>query len=178
MQRGQTSPLRSNGEGDRPAPAGWWRGPAAAPQDRRSCDQGMAPPPLGFAAERVGCGNDCFPAHCGTLEHQVISTKVFTRDTMFGPLLAADPSFRGRWEAFVAEWADEGDLPLYLALGSLAEHLLERLARGDTEGFDRIFTVVEQWHTQGDTYVSEAASRAAGVVAEPTRRKAKGLSAA
>ena len=81
-----------------------------------------------------------------------------TRAKMFEPMLAADPSFRPRWEEFVSEWADERERPLYLALGSLAEHLLERLGRGDTEGFDRIFAVVERWHTEGDCYVSEAAS--------------------
>jgi hypothetical protein len=77
---------------------------------------------------------------------------------MFAPLLAADPTFRRRWEEFQAEWPNEAEPPLYLALGSLAEHLLERLGRGDTEGFDRVFDVVERWHTQGDAYVSEAAS--------------------
>jgi hypothetical protein len=77
---------------------------------------------------------------------------------MFEPMLAADPSFALRWAAFEAEWADEAQPPLYLALSSLAEHILERLARGKTEGFDRIFAVVERWHIEGDSYVSEAAS--------------------
>lgn len=80
------------------------------------------------------------------------------RDTMFDPLLAADPSFQPRWNEFLADWGDETDLPLYLALSSLAEHLLKRLRGKDTEGFDRIFAVVERWHTEGDAYVREAAS--------------------
>ena len=84
---------------------------------------------------------------------------------MFEPLLVADPSFKLRWDEFKlrwdefkTEWADEPEPPLYLALGSLAEHLLERLGRGDTGGFDGIFAVVERWHTEGDAYVREAAS--------------------
>jgi hypothetical protein len=81
-----------------------------------------------------------------------------TRATMFEPLLVADPSFQPRWMEFLAEWDDEPDPPLYLALGSLAEHLLGRLKARNTEGFDRIFAVVERWHTEGDAYVSEAAS--------------------
>jgi hypothetical protein len=83
---------------------------------------------------------------------------LITRETMFEPLLAADPSFRPRWLEFLHEWDGEPDLPLYLALGSLAAHLLQRLKNKDTEGFDRIFAVVEDWHTAGDAYVSEAAT--------------------
>jgi len=77
---------------------------------------------------------------------------------MFEPLLVADPSFQPRWTEFTTEWSDEPDLPLYLALGSLAEHILARLKVADTGGFEDIFAVVERWHTEGDAYVSEAAS--------------------
>ena len=87
-----------------------------------------------------------------------MSVPLITRETMFEPLLVADPSFKLRWDEFKTEWADEPEPPLYLALGSLAEHLLERLGRGDTGGFDGIFAVVERWHTEGDAYVREAAS--------------------
>lgn len=81
-----------------------------------------------------------------------------SRETMFEPLIIADPSFEPRWTKFVAEWEDEPELPIYLALSSLARHLLGRLANADTVGFDRIFAVVERWHTNGDAYVREAAS--------------------
>lgn len=77
---------------------------------------------------------------------------------MFEPLLVADPSFQPRWLEFMSEWNDEPEPPLYLALGWFAEHLLRRLEGNDTEGFERIFAVVERWHTEGDTYVCEAAS--------------------
>lgn len=83
---------------------------------------------------------------------------MITGATMFEPLLAADPSFQSNWTEFLAEWGDERDPPIYLALSSLAEHLLRRLKVNDTEGFDRIFAVVELWHTEGDAYVREAAS--------------------
>jgi hypothetical protein len=81
-----------------------------------------------------------------------------TRDKMFEPLLMADPSFRSRWTDFMAEWGDEADPPLYLALSSLAEHVLKHLEARRTDKFDAIFAVVERWHTEGDAYVSEAAS--------------------
>lgn len=83
---------------------------------------------------------------------------VLTRENMFEPLLAADPSFQSHWAEFLAEWDDEPDLPLYLALGSLAEHVLGRLKDNDTKNFEDIFAVVERWHIEGDGYVTEAAS--------------------
>ncbi|MDR6955263.1 hypothetical protein J2X65_004642 [Ancylobacter sp. 3268] len=83
---------------------------------------------------------------------------LITRSVMFEPLLAADPSFRPRWNEFIAEWEEEGDFPLYLALHSLAEHILERHKDGDTVRFSDIFAVVECWHTEGDDYVKEAAT--------------------
>jgi hypothetical protein len=83
---------------------------------------------------------------------------LITREKMFDRLLAADPSFQPRWAAFLREWEDAPPPPIYLALGSLAEHLLHRLRDDDTQGFDLVFAVVEEWHTKGDAYVSEAAT--------------------
>ena len=68
-----------------------------------------------------------------------MSAPMIQREAMFEPMLAADPSFQPRWTEFLADWCDGPDLPLYLALSSLAEHLLERLRDSNTEGFDRIF---------------------------------------
>lgn len=83
---------------------------------------------------------------------------LLTRANMFEPLLEADPSFQPRWAAFLAEWHDDADPPLYIALSSLAEHVLDRLKNKDTQNFDDIFAVVERWHLEGDNYVAEAAS--------------------
>jgi hypothetical protein len=81
-----------------------------------------------------------------------------TRQTMFEPLLEADPSFRVRWDEFLADWGDEPDPPLYLALSSLARHVLAILEAGDTQRASAILTVVERWHVDGDAYVQEAAT--------------------
>lgn len=81
-----------------------------------------------------------------------------TRENMFEPLLAADPSFHSRWTEFTTIWGNEPNPPLNLALGSLAEHLLERLAAQDVERFGGIFAVVERWQTDGDAHVREAAT--------------------
>jgi hypothetical protein len=83
---------------------------------------------------------------------------LITKDEMMVPLLEACPSFQSTWDKFVDKWKDDPvGLPLYLALGDLASHLIEMLARGDTAGFPQIFAVVEDWHTGGDAYVKEAA---------------------
>ena len=81
-----------------------------------------------------------------------------TRSTMFEPLLDADPTFKRRWEAFLCEWGNEPEPPLYLALASLASHMAEHLKAGRTSPLDRTFEVVERWHVEGDAYVSEAAT--------------------
>ncbi|MEG3148345.1 hypothetical protein U1769_00505 [Sphingomonas sp. ZT3P38] len=87
-----------------------------------------------------------------------MTTSTITASNMFTPLLSADRFFRLRWEEFEAEWGSETDPPYYLALSSLAEHLIERLGAGETGSFGAVFKVVEQWHIRGDTYVAEAAS--------------------
>lgn len=80
------------------------------------------------------------------------------RSNMFEPLLEADPSFRGVWEAFQEEYQSEGELPLYLALTEFARHLIQKLETDNTHQFDAVFDVVERWHINGDRYVQEAAT--------------------
>lgn len=80
------------------------------------------------------------------------------RSQMFAPLLEVDPSFEQRWRDFLGDYADEPELRLYIALGELADHLIQCLRRGDIDSFPGIFQTVERWHTEGDEYVSEAAS--------------------
>ncbi|MBH0239022.1 DUF7674 family protein [Methylobrevis albus] len=81
-----------------------------------------------------------------------------TRDHMIETLLVADPSFHPHWTEFLAEWVDEPEPPIYVALGSLARHILECLEAGSSERLDAIFAVVERWHVDGDHFVREAAT--------------------
>jgi hypothetical protein len=84
---------------------------------------------------------------------------MINKDQMMSPLLDACPSFRPFWDAFVDEWKKEKEgLPLYLALSDFAKHLIEMLEKSETETFPQIFKVIEQWHTEGDPYVQEAAT--------------------
>jgi hypothetical protein len=83
---------------------------------------------------------------------------IITRAAMFEPLLLADPSFRAQHDAFVADWAEEPELPSYLLLADYARHLAAKLEAGETSCFAGIFDVVEAWHINGDPYVREAAT--------------------
>lgn len=77
---------------------------------------------------------------------------------MMDVLLAASPTFAETWEAFRREWADEADLPLYLALSEFARHVISFLEATEDEQLCCIFEVVERLHTEGDHYVREAAT--------------------
>lgn len=84
---------------------------------------------------------------------------MISREQMFEPLLLALPSFQVRWDEFLGEWSGEaGDPPLYLALSSLARHLVDLLAQGQDAQLRAAFEVVEHWHVAGDAYVKEAAT--------------------
>ncbi|MDQ3143927.1 MAG: hypothetical protein M3Q57_03495 [Pseudomonadota bacterium] len=89
------------------------------------------------------------------------------RDHMIEPMLVACPSFEPRWHEFLDEWVgnpilfedgSDGELPMYLALGDLANHLIEKLESGETKDFPTIFGVVEDWNVHGEHYVAEAAT--------------------
>jgi hypothetical protein len=83
---------------------------------------------------------------------------MLAKDDMMPVLLAACPSFAPLWQEFRAEWHGEDDLPLYVALGDLARHLIGLVERGEMDELPAVFRVVERWHREGDEYVREAAT--------------------
>ena len=83
---------------------------------------------------------------------------MISKEQMMDAVLDACPSFRPQWEAFLSEWSDEEELPLYLALADLARHLIQQLESGDNSSFQAVFGIVERWHIEGDAYVREAAT--------------------
>jgi hypothetical protein len=83
---------------------------------------------------------------------------VITKNDMMDSMLLVCPSFRPVWDDFLTEWSTEEDKPLYLALASLARHLVELLACRQEPELSRAFVVVEHWHVEGDAYVREAAT--------------------
>jgi hypothetical protein len=82
---------------------------------------------------------------------------VITREQVMLLLLAACPSFRRRWESYVADGAYEEGL-LYVDLGIFADHLVDLLKRGETSEFEAVFEVVERLHVEGHPDVKEAAT--------------------
>jgi hypothetical protein len=86
------------------------------------------------------------------------NARPFISQRQMGPLLLeACPSFEPQWKEFLAEWAEEGGLPMYLLFGDFARHLSGLLLRGDDQCLRRVFDVVERFIVEGDAYVSEAA---------------------
>ena len=88
---------------------------------------------------------------------------MITRDDMFDLLIAACPDFRPAWEGFLSDWSEEPEtaeegLPLYLALGEFARHVLRQLDVRDAAGLRRVFDAIERLHLEGDAYVREAAT--------------------
>jgi hypothetical protein len=83
---------------------------------------------------------------------------LITAESMFEPLLLADPSFTSTWREFVEEYGEEPPLPRYQALADLARHLIGKVEANDTARFGAVFDVVERWFLEGDDYVREAAT--------------------
>jgi hypothetical protein len=80
------------------------------------------------------------------------------RKFQMGPMLVeACPSFELEWKQFLAEWAHEPDIPVYLALSDFARHLSGLLIEGNDPALTRVFNVVERFIVEGEAYVSEAA---------------------
>ena len=72
-------------------------------------------------------------------------------------LLAACPSFQVSWAAHRAGWGDDEPL-LYIDLAAFARHLVNLMRQEQVSELPAVFAVVERLHTEGDSYVQEAAT--------------------
>jgi hypothetical protein len=64
------------------------------------------------------------------------------------------PSFRPTWEEFLDDWEEEANnLPVTIAMGYFAGHLVHLLERSQTSTFPQIFLTVEQYLTESDHHV-------------------------
>jgi hypothetical protein len=70
-------------------------------------------------------------------------------------LLAACPSFQEAWERDLD--AEDKELP-YVCLGAFANHLLKLHQENKQEEFPAVAKIIERLHTDGDSYVREAAT--------------------
>jgi len=94
--------------------------------------------------------------NAGTLGRR--ENRMIGKSEMMQPLLQACPSFQSEWDAFLDDWSEETEKPLYLALDQLARHLISMLLANDVSSLTRVFEVVERWHVEGDEFVREAAT--------------------
>lgn len=72
-------------------------------------------------------------------------------------LVDACPSFKEKWDAYVAGPDYDEDL-LYISIGEFSQHIVELMGRGEKSEFADIFKAVEKCHLEGDSYVKEAAT--------------------
>ncbi len=80
-------------------------------------------------------------------------------DEMMRLLIEASPSFEENWKEFVADWEEEKEnLPHYLILSEFADHMVYLFNEKDLDTLNKVFTVVESLHTDGDDYVKLAAT--------------------
>ena len=80
------------------------------------------------------------------------------RADMLSSIVAACPGFASAYEAFLAEWQDSSEAPVYLALADFARHLITLLEANDQQQLRAAFEVIERFHIEGDDYVREAAT--------------------
>ena len=84
---------------------------------------------------------------------------MITKDQMVPMILEACPSFTKKFEEFEEDWKGEDEeAPLYILLGDLAEHIVYLHQSNTVKEFPSLFRVIEQFHTEGDPYVREAAT--------------------
>ena len=80
------------------------------------------------------------------------------RAAMMELIIVACPGFAPTFDAFLAEWADETELPYYLVLGDFSRYLIKLLENHERDELSTAFKIVEQLHVDGDKYVREAAT--------------------
>lgn len=83
---------------------------------------------------------------------------MIVREEMFQPILEISDGFRPIWNEYLEEWKDDDELPQYLALGDLARYISSLISESKDEEIKKIFSVIERWHLEGDSYVKEAAT--------------------
>jgi hypothetical protein len=87
-----------------------------------------------------------------------MTTQLSIRE-MFAPLWSAAPAFHEKCVSLSLINRQTGRTTLpYAVLSELAGYLIDCLRNGETDGFQGIFDVVEEWHVHGDHETKTAAT--------------------
>lgn len=87
-----------------------------------------------------------------------LDMNMIDRVAMIESIIVACPGFAPTFDAILAEWADEPELPYYLALGDLSRYLIKLLENDRRDELTTAFNMIERLHVDGDRYVREAAT--------------------
>ncbi|WP_342554845.1 hypothetical protein [Paenibacillus sp. FSL R7-0652] len=81
------------------------------------------------------------------------------KEQILEKLLTAVPSYKSRYEQYINENYELGEERLiYVDIGDFVKHVIECYQSKQTDEFDDLFEVIEQFHTNGDAYVREFAA--------------------
>lgn len=95
----------------------------------------------------------------GRQPYVVLAPLMIDRIAMMEAIIAASPEFAPTFSEFVDEWANEPELPYYLALADYSRHLIQLLEAKACDGLQAAFKTIESLIASGDDYV-----RTAGVI--------------
>lgn len=72
------------------------------------------------------------------------------RNRMMNSLVAATPGFASEYSGFLDEWADEVEVPYYLALARYSRHLIALLQSESRSELEAAFQTIELLIADGD----------------------------
>lgn len=80
------------------------------------------------------------------------------KEQMIDLLLEACPSYQESWNEYIKDEDIDEERLYYLDLSDFVRHLIRLYRSGKHDEFPAIFHVIEQFHTEGEHYVREAAT--------------------
>ncbi|MCP1135287.1 hypothetical protein NKT34_18465 [Paenibacillus polysaccharolyticus] len=88
-----------------------------------------------------------------------MNTTMIEKEEIMERLLIAVPSYKDRYERYIQENYELGEERLiYVDISDFVKHVIECYQRKNTDEFDALFEVIEELHTNGDSFVKEFAT--------------------
>jgi hypothetical protein len=80
---------------------------------------------------------------------------MITKYDVMDMLVEACPSFKDKWSLYVSGPDYDEDL-LFISLGEFTQHVVSLMKNNETNEFQKVFKVIENFLLNGDSYVKEA----------------------